>query len=110
MGYAGNIQPPAQGAYPIALQAITVMLYQQLLNDLEDVAALPNVMLHHIPIGGFEGIPLPDFSQSKEMIREGYRVTKEYLAHPRAQGQPLNMPVFPAPAPPPPGAKVWPVQ
>ncbi len=108
VGYAGKIEPPAHGVYPIAWRAITTMLYQQLLNDLEEVAALPAVMLHHIPIGGFEGVPLPDFSKSAEMIREGYRVTKDYLAHPRVPGQPLNWPAFPPPAPPPRGAKVWP--
>jgi hypothetical protein len=80
------------------------MIYQQLLDDLEEVSHNPHIILHHIPIMDFQGIPLTDLSRSREMIEKGYLVTREYLQNPPT-GPLIPPPAFTAP--PPPGARVW---
>ncbi len=75
--------PPVHNIYHIALRAILVMEYQQLLNDLERVIRASKATLHHIYLGDIlPDVPLEDFSHTAEMIELGYRRTLEYLAHP----------------------------
>lgn len=106
LGYSGEAEDPSHGMLPIVQQAITTLIYQQFLDDLADVAALPHITLHNIVISTFGDVPLRDLSQSAAMIAEGYRVTRHYLAQPQpVPARPLG-PVR-TPAPPPPGARVW---
>ncbi|MFQ6058971.1 MAG: patatin-like phospholipase family protein [Anaerolineae bacterium] len=107
VGYSGQVRKPIKGIVNIGQQTITTMIYQQLLDDLEEIAARPEIMLHHIQITAFQDIPGTDFSHTAEMIEEGKRVTEEYLAHPRQPGEPLRIARVIEPAPPPPGAVIW---
>jgi NTE family protein len=102
VGYAGQKMPHAEGVIDITNQALTTMMYQQLLRDVEECAG--KVVLHHITIDAFQGLPIWDLSKSGEMIEEGYRVTKDFLGKPtweRAARKPE------AEAKPPLGARVW---
>ncbi len=106
LGDSGEMSDPARGIIPIAQQTIFTLMYQQLLDDLADVAQMPHITLYNIVIAAFQGHPIRDLSQSAAMIAEGYRATREYLSRP-----PIT-PVLPlgpprAPAPPPPGARIW---
>ncbi len=80
---SGERAPVVHGIYRIALRSVSVMLYQQLLSDLEHAIRFTKVKLHHIYLGNlFGGLPLDDFSHTAEMIQLGYQRTKEYLANP----------------------------
>lgn len=91
LGFDGSPRPPARGALGIALQSVDILMYQQLVRDLEDVDADPNVMLHFIQINQFQGLPTDEFSQVEEMLRTGYEVTRAYLANPREPMEALQI-------------------
>ncbi len=101
----GAPYPVVHGVYNVASRTITVLVYQQLLRDLERAIRFSKVTLHHIYLGDiFKGIPLQDFSHTAEMIQRGYDRTRDYLAHPTPNQ--MNGPVQAAAAPEycPPGA------
>lgn len=82
---SGEPSPPVHNIYNIAMRTLAVMLYQQLLNDLERVIRFSRATLHHIYLGDlFSGLATEDLSHTAEMIEAGYRRTREYLAHPEA--------------------------
>lgn len=107
VGYAGQTWENVRGAFPIAQRAIGVAMYQQLLRDLQDVAARPEIRLHHIALGGFQDVSLWDFSQVGRMIEAGRRLTHRYLSHYRRHAQALSLAPPVEPAPPPYGARIW---
>jgi NTE family protein len=75
--------PPVHNIYQIARRSLSVIVYQQLLRDLERVIRFSKATLHHIYLGDlFNGLPLEDFSHTAEMIQLGYQRAREYLAHP----------------------------
>ncbi|MGE5139534.1 MAG: patatin-like phospholipase family protein [Rudaea sp.] len=79
----GAPYPAVHGVYPIATRTLAVVVYQQLLRDIERAIRFSQVTLHHIYLGNiFAGISLKDFSHTAEMIERGYQRTLEYLAHP----------------------------
>ena len=106
VSYAGQIQLDIHGIVNIGRRCITVMLYQHLLEDLEEAAETPDVTLHHIRITAYAGFDPQDFSKTAEMIEEGKRVTDEYLASPTPGYRPLEVTALEV-APPPPGARLW---
>jgi NTE family protein len=80
---SGEPSPPVHNVYNIGQRTISVILYQQLLRDLERVIRFSLATLHHIYMGDlFNGLPLEDLTHSAEMINAGYGRAKEYLAHP----------------------------
>ena len=105
VSYAGAVQRAVHGVIPVALQTIQTLMYQQLLDDLQDVAARSDVTLHHLRIDAFQELAVTDLSKSREMIEEGYRQAKAQLARPVAAA--ASLAADPPPAPPPPGARVW---
>jgi NTE family protein len=68
-----------RGVIGIAEQAINTVLSRQLEMELEESGSVKGVTLHHVPLTGFYGIPLWDFSQTAEMIEGGRRQMQEYL-------------------------------
>jgi NTE family protein len=68
-----------RGVIGIAEQAINTVLSRQLEMELEESGSVKGVALHHVPLTGFYGIPLWDFSQTAEMIEGGRRQMQEYL-------------------------------
>ncbi len=101
----GAPYPVVHGVYNISMRAITVMLRQQLLRDLERAIRFSKVTLHHIYLGDiFGGTPLEDFSHTPEMLQKGYERTKDYLAHPTPNSLQALVGAAAAPAGVPPGA------
>jgi len=107
VGYAGEREEEIHGIVPIALRTITAIMYQHLLDDLEEAQEAPGVTLHHIHIQAFQDISSWDFSHTAEMIEEGRRITEEYLEHPVPAREVLRLARAIEPAPPPPGAVIW---
>ncbi|MFN8497837.1 MAG: patatin-like phospholipase family protein [Anaerolineae bacterium] len=110
LGYTDEPEPDVRGVVSVVLQTISVLLYQQLLDDLQDVARRPDIKLHQIILEPPQRVSLTDLGQSAALIAEGYRVTKDYLAR-LAAGKvaPINIEeLLPQPAPPPPGAQIFP--
>lgn len=106
VGYAGQPKPLTRGAINIAQRAMNTLVYQQLLEDLEEVGE--QVLLHHIAIDAYQDLPFWDLSQGQAMVEEGYRVMVAYLDTPAWERgpQPLRLIITGEP-PPPPGAVVW---
>ncbi len=106
LGDSGEMDDPARGIVPIAQQTIFTLMYQQLLDDLVDVAQMPHITLYNIVLAAFAGHPIRDLSQSAAMIEAGYHITRDYLSRPPLTPvRPLGPPR--SPAPPPPGARIW---
>lgn len=106
LGDSGEADDEVHGILPIAEQTIFTLMYQQLLDDVADVARMPHVTLYNIVISAFQGTSIRDLSKSAAMIEAGYRATREYLERPPVTPvRPLG-PVR-SPAPPPPGARIW---
>ncbi len=101
----GAPYPEVHGVYNIATRTITVLVYQQLIRDIERAIRFSKVTLHHIYLGNiFAGIPLQDFSHTAEMIAQGYERAKEYLAHPTPNQPPVQVQALAEPEVCPPGA------
>ena len=80
---SGEPSPAVHSVFNIAQRTVCVILYQQLLNDLERVIRFSRATLHHIYLGDlFESLSLDDWTHTAEMIEEGYKRTKDYLAQP----------------------------
>jgi NTE family protein len=110
VSYAGEPQSEVHGVWNIAQRAITTLIHQQLVDDLEEAAEAGDALdLHNIPIRAFSNIALTDFDHMPEMVAEGRRAMEEYLANP----QPTTRGIIYAQAfgetqsPPPPGARVY---
>jgi NTE family protein len=82
---AFEVEPgtPLKSVFDIAGYSVRRPLYQNVLSELECAVRTPDVTLHHIPIGKFQYVPLGDFSRTEDMLKEGERAMREYLAHPR---------------------------
>ncbi len=109
LGYSGEPVPDVHGVIAIAQRMLTSLIYQQLLDDIEEAAEDPSITLHHIRISAYHGISMWDFGHAEEMIRTGKGITEAYLANP----QPLTVGVSEylasvrPPAPALPGAVVY---
>jgi NTE family protein len=68
-----------RGVLSIAEQAINTVLSRQLQTELEESESQKGVTLHYVPLTGFYGIPLWDFSHTAEMIEGGRQQMQEYL-------------------------------
>jgi NTE family protein len=71
-----------QGLFSIAEQAINTVLSRQLQVELKESEGMEGVTLHYVPLTGFYGLPLWDFSRTEEMIAGGRRQMEEYLEAP----------------------------
>ncbi len=108
VGYAGEPQEDVHGIVPIIYRTITTMMHQHLLDDLEKASQAPGIVLHYIPIRAYADLPGDDFDHMAEMIAAGRKAVEEYLSHPQpADLASLRAARAIAPAPPPPGARVW---
>jgi NTE family protein len=68
-----------RGVLNIAEQAVNTVLSRQLQMELEESESQKGVTLHYVPLTGFYGIPLWDFSHTAEMIEGGRQQMQEYL-------------------------------
>ncbi len=75
--------PVVHGIYHIGMRTLGVMMYQQLLRDIERAVRFSQATLHHIYLGDIlANLPLEDLTHTAEMIELGYQRAKQYLAHP----------------------------
>jgi len=109
LGYSGEPVPDVHGVVAIAQRMLTTLVYQQLLDDLEEAAQDPCITLHHIRISAFHGISMWDFSQAEAMIQAGKTIAEGYLASPQPLTVALSEYLAAArpPAPVLPGATVY---
>jgi NTE family protein len=68
-----------RGLFSITEQTINTVLSRQLQMDLDESESIEGVTLHHVPLTGFYGLPLWDFTHTEEMIEGGRRQMEEYL-------------------------------
>ncbi len=68
-----------RGLFSITEQTINTVLSRQLQMDLDESESIKGVTLHHVPLTGFYGLPLWDFTHTDEMIEGGRRQMEEYL-------------------------------
>jgi NTE family protein len=68
-----------RGLFSITEQTINTVLSRQLQMDLDESESIKGVTLHHVPLTGFYGLPLWDFTHTEEMIEGGRRQMEEYL-------------------------------
>jgi NTE family protein len=109
VAYTGGIYGPAKDLLSVLLRVASIMLYQDLQDELADAARQPEVKVHHIVISGVPQASDFDFDYGAKMVEVGYERVKRYLAGPASGGLalPPGTGVGEAPAPPPPGARVW---
>jgi len=72
-----------KGAFDIAGYAIRRPLYSTVLHELEAAIQTPGVTVHHIALRLYPNLRLGDFSKTEEMLAEGARCARAYLARPR---------------------------
>jgi NTE family protein len=111
VAYSGGVYSQARTVLDVLFRVMGIMLYQDLLDEMAYANQQPGVTVHHIIIRGVAQAGDFDFDHGAEMIEAGYRAVRDYLAR---QSQPEGAaleagpePTVPAPAPPPPGARLW---
>lgn len=114
VAFAGGVYGPATDILSVLLRVVSIVLYRDLQGELDYAAQHPDVTVHHIVIRGVPQAGDFDFDHGAEMVKVGYKRVKDYLtrqasgevefALPDAEGE---APETAAPAPPPPGARLW---
>lgn len=107
---AVSMSTPRAALDLFTLLSLTIMpmLYDEVLHELETVASIPGVIVHHVPIYAFQDVMLGDFSRTEAMLAEGERVMREYLANPQPNAIHYPMHWHEAQLPPgPPGTKPY---
>ena len=101
VGTGAMPQRNIHGMLSLVQRAVAVSIYQQLLEDFEDVWQNPQVRLHFVPIMSLPEIS--DFDHAQQFIDEGKRVMQAYL-----NGQAIEPPALRAvQSAAPPGAVKW---
>ena len=106
VAYTGGVYGPARDILSILLRVVSIMLHQDLLDELADAQQQPGVTVHHIIIQGVSSAGDFDFDHGAEMVQVGYETVRRYLAQQAADAPPPPPPTVEA-APPPPGARLW---
>ncbi len=108
VAYTGGVYAPARDIVGILLRVASIMLHQDLMDELDYAAQQPGVTVHHIVIRGVPQASDFDFDHGAEMVEVGYEQVKRYLS-----GLTLDVPMAEPPGPaavepePPPGARLW---
>jgi NTE family protein len=108
VAYTGGVYGPARDMLGVLLRVASIVLHQDLLDELA-YAAQVGVAVHHIVIRGVPQASDFDFDHGPEMVDTGYKQVQRYLSRlasgsepaPAAVATPATM------APPPPGARLW---
>lgn len=107
VAYTGGVYGPARDMVGILLRVASIVLHQDLLDELAYAAQL-GVAVHHIIIRGVPQASDFNFDHGPEMVEVGYKQVERYLNGLEAGGHPAAPVVTPATvAPPPPGARPW---
>jgi NTE family protein len=111
VAYTGGKYGQARTALDVLLRVMGIMLYQDLLGELAYASQQPGITVHHVVIRGVAQASDFNFDHGAEMVEVGYRAVKRYLdRQDRQAGSALEvqpLPDEPAPAPAPPGARLW---
>jgi len=100
-GYNEEIMAPAQGVLEVLMRTLSVMLSQNIIQDIARAKADDTIDMHHIPVRVDKDLSFFDFSYTKQMVALGYAAAKNYLAAPAPM---ISMMPGAAPAPEIPGA------
>lgn len=103
VSFSTQLLPPARGVLGVLNRAISIMLHQQSLRELELAIQRPGVTLHHLQLRGYKDLKWGDFSKTAEMIERGRREAYAYLQRPAPNTIAHDGP----PPPPPPGASIF---
>jgi NTE family protein len=109
VAYTGGIYGPARDILSVLLRVASIVLHQDLLDELEYAAQQPGVSVHHIVIRGVPQASDFNFDHGAEMVKVGYRQVKHYLSQ-LTEDVLAAKPPSPKAAersPPPPGARLW---
>jgi NTE family protein len=106
VAYSGGVFGPAQDLISVFLRVASIMLLQDVLDELDYAAQQPGVTVHHIVIAGVSQASDFDFDHGPEMVDVGYQQVRRYLESLAADMAAPPSPVV-EPAPPPPGARLW---
>jgi NTE family protein len=109
VAYTGDVYGPARDILSVLLRVASIMLHQDLLDELEYAAQQPGVSVHHIVIRGVSQASDFDFDHGAEMVKVGYRQVQHDLSRSTEDVfamQPLSLEAA-EPSPPPPGARLW---
>ena len=106
VAYTGGVYGPVQDLITVMLRVVSIMLHQDLLNELKYAAQQPGVTVHHIVVDGVPQASDFDFDHGPEMVDVGYTKVKRYLESLTTDTPLSHAPVM-LPAPPPPGARLW---
>uniref|UniRef100_A0A7C1FL22 Patatin-like phospholipase family protein n=1 Tax=Caldilinea aerophila TaxID=133453 RepID=A0A7C1FL22_9CHLR len=81
-GYNETTLDPAQGVVEILMRTLSVMLAQNIIQDIARAKADETVDLHHVAVQTDPGLSFFDFSKARRMVTQGYEAAKAYLAAP----------------------------
>ncbi len=109
VAYTGRVHGSAKDIISILLRVASIMLYQDLQQELVYASQHPGVAVHHIIIRGVPQASDFDFDYGPEMVEAGYNQAKRYLERLEAGVVDFAPDATEAeePAPPPPGARIW---
>jgi NTE family protein len=109
VAYTGGVYGPAKDIISILLRVASIMLHQDLQQELAYASQHPGVTVHHIIIRGVPQASDFDFDHGPEMVEEGYKDVKRYLERLEAGVVDFAPGAMEAeePAPAPPGARIW---
>ena len=97
-----------RGALAISNYCGSYLIYQQMLNELDQAMRVPGMTIHHVPLYDFQSVPLGDFSQVNGMIDAGAEAMRVYLRAPAPNVVRRPRSYTPEELPPgPPGARAF---
>jgi NTE family protein len=110
VAYTGGVYAPAKDIVGVLLRVASIVLHQDLLDELAHAAQQPGVEVHHVVIRGVPQASDFDFDHGAEMVEVGYNQVKRYLSRARGEILAAGAPAGPQVVervPPPPGARRW---
>jgi NTE family protein len=109
VAYTGGVYGPATDIIGILLRVASIMLYQDLRQELAYASQQPGLTVHHIIIRGVSQASDFDFDHGPEMVEVGYKRVKRYLERLEVGAVEFSPGEVEAekPAPAPPGARIW---
>ncbi len=107
VAYTGGVYGRARDLVTVLLRVVSIALHQDLLDELAYAAHQPGVRVHHVIIQGVPKASDFNFDHGAEMVEVGYERVRRYLAGLMTEAPSITGAEPLAPAPPPPGARLW---
>ena len=78
VNFTGEVKSKIKGVFNIAGRAVSIMMYQQFLNDLK-WAQLQHTTIYHISSNAFQKTRMWDMKHTEEMLKIGKEMVSEFL-------------------------------